>query len=277
MKKIDTHQHYWHYDSHNYPWIDEQMIELKQNRLPQDSIDYLKQHNITGCIAVQARQSELENQFLLNLAENNHQILGIIGWLDLCQSKATQPLEKWQDNLVMKGYRHLIQDEADPDGFFLNTTFNKHVDLILKQNKVYEVLIHAKNLPSAIQFFYKHDHSIMVLDHLGKPNIAHGNAQEWKKQIAPLVNQKHVVAKLSGLITEAGKNWQSNQIEPYIDIALEVFGPERLMFGSDWPVCLLAGNYSQVYNLIETTINKLSSNEQAAIWGENAKKVYRLD
>lgn len=277
MKKIDTHQHYWRYDPHEYSWITDDMVELKQDRLPQDSKFHLEQHCITGCIAVQARQSERENQFLIDLAENNKQIVGIIGWVNLSDKSGAASLEKWQHNYLMKGYRHLIQDEGDPEQFFLNTQFNQHVDLILKQNKVYEVLIHAKSLPAAIQFCHKHDQGLLVLDHLGKPNIATGDPQEWKKQIAPLASQQHVVCKLSGLITEAGKNWQATQIAPYLDIALEIFGPQRLMFGSDWPVCLLAGEYSQVYQLIENTINQLSVDEQSAIWGENAKKVYRLD
>lgn len=277
MKKIDTHQHYWRYDPQEYSWISNDMVELKQDRLPQDSKFHLEQHDITGCIAVQARQSELENQFLLDLAEKNSQILGVIGWVNLCSKDAASSLATYQHNCLMKGYRHLIQDEINPDEFFLNMQFNQHVDLILKQNKVYEVLIHAKSLPAAIQFCHKHDQALLVLDHLGKPNIATGTPQDWKKQIAPLASQQHVVCKLSGLITEAGKNWQAIQIAPYIDIALEIFGPQRLMFGSDWPVCLLAGEYSQVYQLIEKTISKLSIDEQSAIWAENAKKVYRLD
>lgn len=277
MKKIDTHQHYWLYETNDYSWISDDMLELKQDRLPEHIAPCLALHNIDGCIAVQARQCEQENQFLLSLAEKNTQILGVIGWVDLTSSQGERALENWNQYPLMKGYRHLIQDEVDPDAFFLNPNFNRNVDLILNQKKIYEILIHEKNLSSAIQFCKKHDHASLVLDHLGKPNIAKSTPKEWRKKIAPLATQEHVVCKLSGLITEAGENWHAKQIEPFIDIALEIFGPKRLMFGSDWPVCLLAGKYLQVHQLIEQTIKLLSHNEQADFWAGNAQRTYKLD
>lgn len=276
MKKIDSHQHFWRYEVEQYPWINDSMPNLKQDRLPRHLQPLLQQFNFDGSIVVQARQSLTENQFLLSLAESNPWILGVIGWLNLCDKNIEEQIIQWKTHNIIKGYRHLIQDETDPDDFMALKAFNHGVDVVLNQGLVYEVLIHDKNLSAATQFCARHDQAILVLDHVGKPNITHSSPQEWEKKIRPLANLQHVYCKLSGLITEVGTNWTESQIKPYIEIALNVFGPNRLLFGSDWPVCLLAGEYSQVYQLIEKTINHLSSSEQAAIWGNNASRVYNL-
>lgn len=276
MKRIDSHQHFWRYEVEQYPWISDSMLDLKQDRLPQHLQPLLQQFNFDGSIVVQARQSLSENQFLLTLSESNPWILGIIGWLNLCDKDIEEQIIELKSHNIIKGYRHLIQDEANPADFMKLKAFNHGVDVVLNQGLVYEVLIHDINLTAATQFCAEHDQGILVLDHVGKPNISQSTPQEWKKKIRPLANLTHVACKLSGLITEVGANWTAAQIEPFIDIALNTFGPDRLLFGSDWPVCLLAGEYSQVYQLIEKNINHLSPSEQAAIWGNNASRVYNL-
>lgn len=276
MKRIDSHQHFWRYEVEQYPWISDSMLDLKQDRLPQHLQPLLQQFNFDGSIVVQARQSLSENQFLLTLSESNPWILGIIGWLNLCDKDIEEQIIELKSHNIIKGYRHLIQDEANPDDFMKLKAFNHGVDVVLNQGLVYEVLIHDVNLTAATQFCAEHDQGILVLDHVGKPNISQSTPQEWEKKIRPLANLTHVACKLSGLITEVGANWTAAQIEPFIDIALNTFGPDRLLFGSDWPVCLLAGEYSQVYQLIEKNINHLSPSEQAAIWGNNASRVYNL-
>lgn len=276
MKKIDSHQHFWRYEVAQYPWINDNMPNLKQDRLPKHLQPLLQQFDFDGSIVVQARQSSAENDFLINLAKSNPWILGVIGWLNLCDENVDEQISEWQANDIMKGYRHLIQDEANPDDFMALKAFNRGVDAVLNQGLVYEVLIHDVNLAAATQFCAQHDQGILVLDHVGKPNINQSTPKEWEKKIRPLADLTHVACKLSGLITEVGPNWSATQIEPFIDIALNIFGPNRLLFGSDWPVCLLAGEYSQVYQLIENNINHLSPSEQAAIWGNNASRIYNL-
>ncbi|WP_434777421.1 amidohydrolase family protein [Neisseria sp. Ec49-e6-T10] len=276
IKRVDAHQHFWVYQDRDYSWITDEMPALKQDRLPNDLYPLLQKHGFDGCIAVQARQTNEETAFLTQLAQQNPWILGVIGWLDLRSPSLEKELEQWQAYSIIKGYRHIVQDEPKPAEFLADPAFNRGVDIVLNQNKIYEVLIHAKDLAAATDFCRRHDQAILVLDHVGKPNIGHESAKDWQKRLQPLAQQKHVYCKLSGLITEAGNHWQQIDILPYIEVALELFGPNRLMFGSDWPVCLLSGQYAQVYSLVEQAMNNLTQDEQNAIWGMNAKKVYQL-
>lgn len=277
ISRIDAHQHFWLYEPSEYSWISPEMLVLQQDFLPNKLNPLLKQHNFDGSIVVQARQTETETQFLIKLAQNHPEILAVIGWINLCSDNLQENLDKWQDYAKLKGYRHLVQDEYHPAEFLASHAFNRGVKQVLKQNKIYEILIHSHHLVDAARFCAKHDSTPLVLDHLGKPNIKQTSAKEWSKSLKLLSDQPHVFCKLSGLITEAGQGWSKEQLIPYIDVALECFGTERLMFGSDWPVCLLAGQYSDVYQLIEQSLKTLSVAEQNAIWGKNAIKVYRLD
>lgn len=275
--RVDAHQHFWQYQTRDYGWISDEMTELKKDRLPEDLHPLLQSKNFDGCIAVQARQTDEETPFLVELAKQNPWILGVVGWLDLRDDHLETTLEKWNEHKVIKGYRHIVQDEPNPSEFLADEKFNKGVDVLLNQNKVYEVLIHAKDLSAATDFCRRHDQSVLVLDHLGKPDIQHESAIDWGRRLKPLADQKHVYCKLSGIITEAAHDWTEEGLFPYINEALTLFGPQRLMFGSDWPVCLLAGQYDQVYQLIEKAIRQLSTDEQEAIWGKNASEVYGLN
>ncbi len=273
--RIDSHQHYWQYCPKEYGWITDEMPLLKKDVLPSDIEDTLKKNNIDGVIAVQARQSSKENEFLLELADNYSWIKGVIGWVDLRDSALENNLTSFSHK-KLKGFRHLIQDEKNPSDFFSDKDFNKGVHTILNKGYVYEVLFHEKDLSAAIDFCKRHDQHPLVIDHLGKPNIAETEVNDWQKRILKLAELPHVYCKLSGLITEASPNWSNEDIFPFVDAAIEAFTPGRLMFGSDWPVCQLAGSYQNVYEIIDSQIKKLTKSEQAQIMGNVACEIYQI-
>ncbi|MHC5226301.1 amidohydrolase family protein [Ignatzschineria sp. LJL83] len=273
--RIDSHQHYWIYDAAHYGWISNEMPKLKRNVLPQDIKATLETYRIDGVIAVQARQNLEENQFLLNLSEEYLWIKGVVGWVDIRSQELAEQLDFYQKT-KMKGFRHLIQDEHNPSAFFEDEKFNQGIEKLLASGYLYEVLCYEKDLKAAINFCKKHDNSPLIIDHLGKPSIANNNSQRWRKELKELASLPHVFCKLSGMVTEAKTNWVSEDIYPFIDHAIEVFSPDRLMFGSDWPVCQLGGTYENVYDLIETTIADLTLSEQASIMGNVACRVYKL-
>ncbi|WP_286787004.1 MULTISPECIES: amidohydrolase [unclassified Pseudomonas] len=277
IPRIDAHQHFWHYEPDQYRWIDNSMSVLKRDYLPSDLEPLLKEHQMAGCIAVQARQCEEETDALLALAAKHPWIAGVIGWVDLQAPNLLESLDRWQGQPRLRGFRHQIQDEADPDAFLADTAFNKGVAIIQARGYLYEILIKSPSLKAAYAFARRHDRQPLVLDHLGKPDIAHGNLQTWAEQLAPLAALPHVYCKLSGLITEAGwTTWRPDYLVAYMSQALELFGPERVLFGSDWPVCRLAGEYDHVHALAQLAIAPLSSAEQSAIMGGNAIRLYGL-
>lgn len=273
--RVDSHQHYWQYIPSDYQWINSDMNILQKDFLPKDIYTTLNQYQIDGVIAVQARQTEIETDFLLKLSEEYSWIYGVIGWINLLDPKLSDVLSNVKHD-KLKGFRHLIQDEKEPSKFFENEQFNRGVKEILKEGYIYEILFHEKDISAAIQFCQRHDQSPLVIDHLGKPNISSSDPKEWLNQIRKIAELPHVYCKLSGLITEAKQNWVNEDIQPFIEIAIELFTPDRLMFGSDWPVCLLAGNYNDVYHLINDQINKLSISEQDFIMGKVAQKIYQI-
>lgn len=276
MQRIDAHQHFWRYQIRDYGWISDDMPALKQDRLPADVLPLMRAAKVDACIAVQARQTPTETPFLVELANQYPWIVAVVGWLDLRSDHLRHELEYWQQTAVIKGYRHIVQDEPNPAEFLTDPAFNRGVSAVQQAGKIYEVLIHAKDLAAATTFCARHDQGWLVLDHLGKPAIGRESAADWRQRLQPLAALPHVACKLSGLITEAGPGWRAADINPYLDAALELFGPQRLLFGTDWPVCLLAGHYQQVCELIDNTISGLSPSEQQAIQGANAQRIYHL-
>ena len=275
--RVDAHQHFWRFDPAAYGWIGDDMAVLKRDFLPAELRFELDIRHIGGSVAVQARASEAETDFLLGLASSNPWILGVVGWIDLLAGDLESRLEARASSAVLKGYRHQVQDEPAPSAFLEDGRFNRGVETLQRGGKVYEVLIHAKDLPAAIAFCGRHDLGPLVLDHLGKPDVRHESAAEWARRIAPLAAQEHVSCKLSGLITEAHwHGWDERDLLPYLDAALECFGPSRLLFGSDWPVCLLSGTYDQVCGLAGKATASLSEAERDAVWGGNACRVYGI-
>ena len=226
---------------------------------------------------MQARAGEQETDALLEMARQHPWILGVVGWVDLCDPRLEQHLEQWRDAPGLKGFRHQIQDEPTPASFMADARFSRGLQHLQQQGYVYEVLIRCADLDAATALCQRHDRHHLVLDNLGKPDIANGPVG-WAEHLAPLAALPHVSCKLSGLLTEAGPEQRNARaLRPYIELALELFGAERLMFGSDWPVCLLAGEYQGTCQLLQQTLGPLSPDEQQAIWGGTAQRVYHLE
>tara|TARA_B100000768_G_scaffold181686_1_gene205780 strand:- start:1246 stop:2076 length:831 start_codon:yes stop_codon:yes gene_type:complete len=273
--KIDTHQHFWQFNPQRDTWINEEMSVLKHDFLPENLLPILKQHQFDGCVAVQADTSEKETTFLLQLAEDNDFIKGVVGWLDLCNDNIDERLNHFSKFKKLKGLRHIVQ--AEPDGFMLQKEFLHSISALKKYNLTYDILIYPKQLEDTIELVSKFPNQKFIVDHCAKPNIKEVEIAIWKKNIEKLSNFKNVACKISGLTTEANWNtWTENDIKPYLDVVFNTFGNKHLLFGSDWPVSLLAGNYTETIGLIENYIKQLSKAQQEQIMGLNAKDWYHL-
>lgn len=287
--KIDTHQHFWHFEPQDYPWISEDMPILRRHQGPADSRPCMDACGVLGVMAVQARCSAQETDCLLDLAASQPHILGVIGWTDLTSATLQADLARWLGQEKLKGFRHLLQDEPDLGALISNPAFNDGVACLQRQQLVYEVLVLQHQLPMVSDFCARHDQHALVLDHVGKPAIRDWqqnpeSRQQWTNYLMKLARLPHVSCKLSGLVTETDWPHQDEpsaadlrQIEQCFDLALEAFGPGRLMFGSDWPVCQLATNYQAVYAIAQSWAeSRLDRHEQQAFWGANAVRIYGL-
>ncbi len=273
---IDAHHHFWQYNPGEYGWIDENMKILRKDFLPPDLKSTLDHTGIDGVISVQARQSIEETAWLLELASKNPFILGVVGWLPIASDRFQRELEKFEGNPQLVALRHVIQSEAD-DNFILRADFNKGISLLKKYNLAYDILIYERQLPQTIRFVDKHPNQLFVLDHIAKPLIAKRKISPWKENMLELAKRDNVYCKISGMVTEAEyTNWSEDQLLPYFDAALDSFKPDRLIFGSDWPVCLLGIGYKQWADIVGKIISGLSRDEQASIMGKNARKAYKL-
>ncbi|MCS2168332.1 amidohydrolase family protein [Scandinavium manionii] len=275
MMRVDSHQHFWRYTPQDYPWISDEMGVLKQDLLPDMLQPTLQRHDMQSAILVQARSSAAETRWLLEIAEQTDFVRAVTGWLELSSPELQKDLEAISHPLL-RGFRHQVQDELSPAQWLTDTAVNRGLRQLQQQEYVYEILVTHRHLSEAVEFAGRHDSYFLVLDHCGKPDLSLG-AAHWKRQIAPLAALKHVSCKISGLLTEprpAGMS--SRDLLPYFDAALEIFGSERLMFGSDWPVCLLAGADENPWDFSERATAALSADEQAAIYGNTARTVYRL-
>ena len=276
--RLDAHQHFWRYDAAAYPWIGRDMSGLRQDFSPDDLRPLLDAGGFDGCIAVQARACTGETDQLLQLAQHYPWIRAVVGWVDLCASDLEPSLERWAQSPVLRGFRHQLQDESSPAEFIQSSEFQRGLATLQRRGLVYEVLVKARDLGAVTELCQQHDRHHLVLDHLGKPDVQAADLKAWARQLAPLAALPHVSCKLSGLITEAHwQDWQSAQLTPYLHVALELFGPERLMFGSDWPVCLLASDYSATCTLLDSLTSTLGPAQQAAIWGGTACRVYNIN
>ena len=275
MKIIDTHQHFWNYDPKTHDWINEEMKVIRKDFLPADLAPILKENNVDGCIAVQADQTDAETQILIREANQNSFIKGVVGWVDLNSNEIEAALASYTDTKVLKGFRHILQ--AEPKGFMLAPSFKKGIDALAKYNYTYDLLIYASQLKEAKEFISNHKEQPIVIDHLAKPNIKEGEWESWKKDINEIAQYRNVYCKISGMATEANWNsWTLDTLKPYIDSAVEAFGTDRIMFGSDWPVCLLASSYSKWLETLQNYFNTFSIDEQASFFANNAIKFYKL-
>ena len=275
--KIDAHQHFWIYNSVRDAWIDDSMKILKRNFLPEDLEPVLKHSSIDGTIAVQADQSENETNFLLGLAEKNKWIFGVVGWIDLMAPDIEKRLERFSTIKKLKGFRHIVQAEPD-NNFMVSEKFRRGIGFLKDFNLTYDILIYPHQLPAAIKLAEKNYEQKFILDHIAKPFIRKKEIDPWASGIKELAKNYNVYCKISGIITEADhKNWKPEDIYPYLDIVFEAFGYERLLFGSDWPVCLLAGSYKKVFNLIKEYTKNSSKENEEKIFGNNSVSFYNIN
>ncbi len=273
--RIDSHQHFWKYDPIRDGWINGTMKAIQRDFLPLDLKPILKENKIDGCIAIQADQSEEETIFLLNLAEDNPFIKGVVGWVDLCANNIENRLEYFSKFKKFCGVRHIVQ--AEPKDFMLRQDFQLGISKLKKFELTYDILVHASQLPEAIELVKKFPGQSFVLDHMAKPNIKDGEINSWKSNLEVLATFQNVNCKVSGMVTEANwNNWSEDNFTPYLDVIFNAFGIDRLMFGSDWPVCLLAAKYQQQLDLVQNYIKQFSSTEKEKIIGANAVSFYNL-
>ena len=272
---IDSHHHFWNYDPVEFDWIDDSMRTIRRSFLPNDLQAEIGRAGIDGVISVQARQILEETDFLLEQANANDFIKGVVGWVPLADANITEVLDRYKSADKLKAVRHVVQGE--PDGFLDGEAFNRGIQALQAQGLVYDVLIFERQLEEAIRFIDRHPNQVFVLDHIAKPQIKIDQLDPWQTNIRELAKRDNVSCKLSGMVTEADfENWTEHQLRPYLDTVLAAFGPERLMFGSDWPVCLVASAYKRWHDLIREYIRPLSSDEQAAIMGDTAIRAYKL-
>ncbi|MFM8537197.1 MAG: amidohydrolase family protein [Planctomycetaceae bacterium] len=278
--RIDAHQHFWRYAPAEYPWIGAGMERLARDFLPGDLADVARPHGIGGSVAVQARQSLVETRWLLELAAADPFVRGVVGWVDLRDPGVASTLEPLSRRERFVGVRHVVQDEPDPR-FLLGANFVRGLGHLHAFGLTYDLLLFPPQLPAAVELVGLLPEQPFVLDHLSKPRIALGpSAPEfasWRREIEALARHPNVSCKLSGLVTEAAWcRWRREDFTPYLDVALAAFRPDRLMFGSDWPVCLLSGDYAAVVDIVTTFIGKLAEGEREAILGGTAARFYGL-
>jgi L-fuconolactonase len=274
--KIDSHQHFWSYNSNEYGWMSNNMEILQKDYLPDQLKTELSSIGFDGSVAVQARQSLEETQWLLNLADQHSFIKGVIGWVDLCSPDVEEQLIQFSGNPKLVGIRHVIHDEQD-ENFMLRKSFLRGIAYLKKFGLTYDILVFPRHLSNTIQLVNQFPEQVFILDHIAKPSIKDQKISPWKEHIEKLARFRNVYCKLSGMVTEANvKNWKQEELIPYMNIVFDAFGTNRLLIGSDWPVCRLAGSYKQTMQVVLDYIRTFPDQDQKKILGENAIKAYEL-
>ena len=275
MKIIDSHQHFWNYDATRHDWINEEMRAIRKDFLPEQLSPILKENNVDGCVSVQVDQTTEETDFLLALAKEHSFIQGVVGWVDLRASNLEDTLENYRDAKALKGFRHIIQGQAA--GFMLQPNLIQGLKKLATRNYTYDLLIYAHQLKEANELIKQVTELPIVIDHVAKPNIKDSEMEDWKKEITALAKYPNVYCKISGMATEANwETWTMAGLQPYLDTVVAAFGTERIMFGSDWPVCLVASSYAKWLNGVQKYFKTFSSTEQELIFADNAIKFYKL-
>ncbi len=272
---IDAHQHFWHFDPVRDSWITDDMAMIRRDFLPADLEPVLAQNGIDGCVAVQASQSEAETLFLVNMAHSYDIVKGVVGWVDLQAENLAQRLDELSMHTAIKGYRHVAQAEADD--FLTRPAVVEGIRQLAQFGLTYDILIYPNQLKAALHLVRAVPEVNFVIDHLAKPYIKKGEISRWSNFMTEIAKYKNVSCKLSGMVTEADwHTWSKKDLFPYLDVAFEQFGPDRLLFGSDWPVCLVAANYTQVKTLIDDYVYPWGEEVRAKVFGENAVSFYGL-
>lgn len=276
MLKIDSHQHFWVYDEVRDSWITDEMAVLRNDFLPQHLKPVLQKHDFDGCVLIQSDQSQTENVFQLNNADANPFIKGVVGWVDLQSADVLEHLEVLSGYKKLKGFRHILQGWTAP-ALMLKPAFKNGISKLYQFGFTYDILIFPHQLKYAEELVRLFPDQLFVLDHLGKPAIKDGIIEDWASDIKRLARYENVSCKVSGMVTEADwKEWKPLDFDPYLDVVFDAFGSKRIMYGSDWPVCLLAADYENVLGLVENYTSKLSIREQSLFWGGNATNFYNL-
>ena len=276
MIKIDAHHHFWRYDPEEYPWISDRMSAIRRSFEPKDLTREQKSAGLNGAISVQARQTLEETWQLLTYAEQNEFIKGVVGWVPLASPDLNRTLATVAAHPKLRAVRHVLQDEPDPL-YMLRDDFNRGIAALQPYHLTYDILIFERHLPHTIEFVDRHPNQVFVVDHLAKPRVRDGVMSPWRENIRKLAERPNVYCKISGLATEADyQNWTEEKLHPYMDVVLEAFTPQRVMFGSDWPVCLVAISYGEWVKIFERETAGLSASEQERVWSGTAREAYRL-
>ena len=273
---IDAHHHLWKYNARDYVWMNDTMTLLRRDFLIPELEALMREAGVEGTVAVQARQTIAETEWLLKLAEHHPFILGVVGWVPLAELDAGLTLDRLVHHPRLKAVRHVLHDEPD-DFYMLNDDFNRGVDLLQSYRLAYDILIFERHLPQTIAFVDRHPGQVFVIDHIAKPRIRDGVMSPWRERMEDLAQRDNVYCKVSGMATEADwNNWSPDTLRPYFDVVLSAFGPNRLMFGSDWPVLTLAGNYKTWMDTFRSFVRELSRDEQESLCRSTAAAAYRL-
>lgn len=274
--KVDSHQHFWKYNEERDAWITDEMSVIQRNFLPEDLKPILTQNDIEGTVVVQSDQSKEENVFQLANALQHEFVKGVVGWVDLQAENISDQLAYYQEFRKMKGFRHVLQGEKQRD-FMLRPSFMRGIEQLEKFGFTYDILIFPDQLKYAVEFVKAFPNQSFVLDHIAKPYIKDQKIDEWKSDIQKLAAHENVSCKVSGMVTEANwQTWKKEDFRPYLETVSEAFGPKRLMYGSDWPVCLVAASYDTVLNLVKDFFSTFSKSEQELFFGDNAVRFYKL-
>lgn len=275
-RRIDAHQHFWHYTPAEYAWIDRSMAHIRRDFLPADLQLEMAPLGFDGTVLVQVRQSLEETLWMLDLANAEPMVEGVIGWADLRAAQIGDHLQALTRHPKLLGLRHVVQDE--PDGFLLQPEFLAGIKAMAPFDLTYDILIYERQLPEAIEFASRFPEQRFVLDHLGKPNVKRGAIEPWRQHLRRMASLPNVWCKLSGIVTEANwDTWTPDQIRPYLETAVECFGRNRVMIGSDWPVCTLAATYAETMELVTDMVADWSESDRDAVLGGTATRLWQLD
>jgi L-fuconolactonase len=274
MTVIDAHHHLWRYNPAEYGWIGDHQAVIRRDFLPDHLAADLHAAGVTGAVAVQARTAVVETEWLLSLAIHHPEILGVVGWVPLASPQLREILDRFAGDPLLVGVREVAEDNP---GALDDPALNRGIAALAEYSLCYDILVRESQLPEATRLVDRHPEQLFVLDHIAKPRIREGIIEPWASGLRALAERPNIVCKLSGLVTEADyRQWTEAQLQPYFEVVLAAFGPERLMFGSDWPVCLLALDYQEWREIVGNAIARLSAAEQAAIMGGTARRVYGL-
>ncbi len=273
---IDAHQHFWYYDPDRDTWIDDSMQAIRRDYLPGELKEIYRKNGFDGSVAVQAPPTSEETRFLLDLSSRESFIKAVVGWIDFDDPAFQEILEEYSQEEKLAGFRHILQIE-EPE-YMLRDEFLQGIGALKRFDFTYDILIYPRHLNAAIELSRLFPEQTFVVDHLAKPPITSGELSPWRERIRLLAEAENVFCKVSGMVTEADWNhWKPEDFTPYLDTVFEAFGTRRLMFGSDWPVCLLAGSFEQVTGLVKTYLKNFTETEKRAVFGENAAQFYRIE